>query len=128
MISRSSARGSVVAGEWTTSERKRREMAEAGGTVVANLKCDKKLIAWAKKAGLYVRIARPGPWGNPYVLGKAGDRAHCIASFRTYFLGRPDLHARLIELKGKVLGCYCHPEACHGDELIRFMRERPDLA
>jgi hypothetical protein len=33
---------------------------------------------------------------------------------------QPDLMARLPELKGKVLGCWCAPEACHGDILSEF--------
>lgn len=30
-----------------------------------------------------------------------------------------DLH----ELRGKTLGCWCHPEPCHGDVLCRLVRE-----
>ena len=25
------------------------------------------------------------------------------------------------KLKGKVLGCYCKPEACHGDIIVDFL-------
>jgi hypothetical protein len=32
----------------------------------------------------------------------------------------PDLLARLPELRGKVLGCWCHPEQCHGDTLAEL--------
>jgi len=27
------------------------------------------------------------------------------------------------ELKGKVLGCWCHPKECHGDVLARIANE-----
>ena len=30
----------------------------------------------------------------------------------------------LIELEGKVLGCWCHPEPCHGDILVKLLREK----
>ena len=30
-----------------------------------------------------------------------------------------DLPSQLYELKGKVLGCYCKPQRCHGDFLAR---------
>ena len=36
---------------------------------------------------------------------------------------RPDLLAALPELAGKRLGCYCKPEACHGDVLVKLLRE-----
>jgi DNA-binding XRE family transcriptional regulator len=117
--------GTDVMAAWTQSELARRKQVEAGETVVANIRTDTQLIAWAKKEGLYVRIARPGPWGNPYIIGEDGDRPTCIASFRTYFIQSAELCERLDDLKGKVLGCYCHPEPCHGHELIQFLRERP---
>lgn len=104
---------------WTASERERQQKVKAGETVIANLKSDKKLIAWAQKEGRYVFIGRPSAWGNPFVLGKHGDRPTCIENFKTYFDQKPDLQERLGELRGKVLGCYCHPEPCHGGVLLQ---------
>jgi hypothetical protein len=37
------------------------------------------LIAWAKERGLFVRVDRATPWGNPFVIGSDGDRAAVIA-------------------------------------------------
>jgi hypothetical protein len=31
--------------------------------------------------------------------------------------------AALPELKGKVLGCWCAPSACHGDVLMRLVNK-----
>lgn len=67
-----------------------------------------------------VYIGRPGPWGNPYVIGPDGDRAQVIAAFERYLLGSPELLARLPELRGKILGCWCAPDSCHGDVLARY--------
>jgi Domain of unknown function (DUF4326) len=65
-----------------------------------------------------VRVDRATPWGNPFMLGQDGDRATVIARYRDHYLpSRPDLLARLSELRGKALGCLCAPEACHGDVL-----------
>jgi len=36
----------------------------------------------------------------------------------------PKLLAALPELVGKRLGCYCKPLACHGDVLVRLLKER----
>ena len=56
-------------------------------------------------------------WGNPFYVGRDGTREEVIAKYRAYLLGRPDLLARLPELKGRVLVCWCKPAACHGDVL-----------
>lgn len=67
-----------------------------------------------------VYIGRPGPWGNPFVIGRDGDRAEVIRKYEAWLLRQPQLLARLGELRGKVLGCYCAPLACHGDVLARL--------
>lgn len=59
-------------------------------------------------------------WGNPLVIGRDGDRAEVIAKYEQYLLHTPALLVRLGELRGKVLGCYCKPSACHGDVLVRY--------
>jgi len=70
--------------------------------------------------GRLVRISRPGPWGNPYRLAPGAgevERARAIATYEHHLDSRPDLPAALPELRGKALGCYCAPLACHGDVL-----------
>lgn len=64
-----------------------------------------------------VYIGRPGKWGNPFVIGRDGDRAQVIAKYREYLLGNARLMAALPELRGKDLVCWCAPAACHGDVL-----------
>jgi hypothetical protein len=52
------------------------------------------LIAWAKERGLFVRVDRATPWGNPFVIGSDGDRAAVIARHRGDHLSdRPALLA-----------------------------------
>jgi hypothetical protein len=107
--------------EWSPSEKRRRERVEAGGTVVANLKTDARLIAWARKERRLVRICRPTIWGNPFVIGKHGDRQTVLEKYRRYLGREQKLVGRVKALKGKVLACWCHPEDCHGDELVRLV-------
>lgn len=107
--------------EWSKSEIDRRKEIEAGRAVVANRKTDRNLIAWAKEQGLYVYIGRPGPWGNPFAIGEHGDRGECIAKFRNYLETNTSLKTDLDSLRGKVLGCFCHPESCHGEVLLSFL-------
>lgn len=67
-------------------------------------------------------IGRGSKWGNPFVIGKDGDRATVIAKYRKYLWSRKDLLDALPELEGHTLGCYCKPSACHGDVLIKALR------
>ncbi len=113
----------TVEAEWTASERDRRSVVEAGGAVVANIKTDLRLIAWAKATGRYVRIDRRSKWGNPFVIGKHGTRDEVIDRYRERLQHDPEKMKRTGDLAGKVLGCWCHPLRCHGCELIRVISD-----
>lgn len=103
--------------DWTESELERKDMVECGLTVVAHQNNDVHLIAWAESNNKYVRIDRFSDWGNPFLLPEDGDRETVIDHYRQYLEWRPSLLKRLGELKGKVLGCWCYPEKCHGNVL-----------
>lgn len=60
-------------------------------------------------------------WHNPFKIGEDGTRTEVIAKYREYVLGNPDLMKRLPSLRGKVLGCWCSPMACHGEVLIELL-------
>ena len=66
-----------------------------------------------------VYIGRPSIWGNPFVIGRDGDRDAVIAKFEAYLDSRPELLTRLGELRGEHLVCWCAPARCHGDVLLR---------
>ena len=106
--------------EWKQDELERRSIVEDGGTVVANMRNggDEALISWAKENGHFQRIDRNSAWGNPYELGKDGDRDTVCESYMYYFKKKLSLHQQLMDIKGKVLGCWCYPERCHGNYLI----------
>lgn len=81
-------------------------------------------VVHCKREPFDVYIGRPGKWGNPFTLTVEGDRATVIAKYRGWLalemeLGRLDPH----ELRGKVLGCWCAPKACHGDVLLELANE-----
>jgi Domain of unknown function (DUF4326) len=60
-------------------------------------------------------------WANPFKVGKDGSREVVVEKYKRYLLTeRPDLVARLPELKGKALGCWCAPDLCHGHVLARL--------
>lgn len=67
-----------------------------------------------------IYIGRPSKWGNPFVIGRDGTRAEVIAKYRAYIHKNLDLLSAIPELRGKRLGCYCAPQACHGDVLAKL--------
>ncbi len=62
-------------------------------------------------------------WGNPFKVGIHGTRTEVIARYETYLLNYPTLMARLPELRGKVLACWCSPLSCHADVLLRLANQ-----
>ena len=71
--------------------------------------------------GSSIYIGRPSPWGNPFVIGRDGDRDEVIRKFSIYLCEDEELMGRVkTELRGKDLVCFCSPEACHGDVLLYF--------
>lgn len=73
-----------------------------------------------------VLIDRTSIYGNPYEIGIDGSRAEVIAKFKIYFDKNKELQAEVEKLRGKKLGCWCKPKACHGDVIVDFL-ETPRL-
>jgi len=67
-----------------------------------------------------VYIGRPSKWGNPFEIGKHGNRIEVIEAYRQWIANGDGQHLLrdLHELKGKVLGCWCKPQPCHGEVLM----------
>lgn len=87
-------------------------------------------VVHCKKTPYDVYIGRGSIWGNPFVIGKDGTRKEVIEKYRNYLDGNELLKSKLDELRGKTLGCFCAPLACHGDVLIEKIEEdlfRPEL-
>lgn len=64
-----------------------------------------------------VYIGRPSRWGNPFVIGKDGTREEVIHKYQAWIFKQPEILKDLYTLKGKTLGCWCVPLACHGHYL-----------
>lgn len=69
-------------------------------------------------------VARPSPLGNPYAIGRDGDRETVIAKYQDW-LDRQIAHRDPVVLTALLgirpdqdLACYCAPQACHA-EIIR---------
>lgn len=75
-------------------------------------------VVHSQKDHYDVYVGRPSKWGNPFEIGRDGTRSEVIAKYRVWVQQQPELMASLGELRGKVLGCWCKPRACHGDVLV----------
>jgi len=77
-----------------------------------------------------MNCARPGIFGNPFVVGVYGDAEQCVEAFRRGLraaeiksLGTRQHFSRILRelprLHGKNLACWCKPDAvCHVDVLL----------
>ena len=77
-------------------------------------------VVHCKREAYDVYIGRPSKWGNSFAIGKDGTRTEVIEKYRAWIVQQPHLMAALYELKGKRLGCWCAPRACHGDVLVEL--------
>ena len=86
-------------------------------------------VVHCKKEKYDVYIGRPSKWGNPFKIGasyggKTLTRETCIDAFESWLLYSDQgqlLLKDIDELKGKVLGCWCKPQSCHGDVLANII-------
>lgn len=69
----------------------------------------------------------PNIWGNPFHIGKDGTREEVIDMYKSLMESRiasgEVTVTQLLSLKGKRLGCWCHPLPCHGNVLIELINE-----
>lgn len=82
------------------------------------------LVVHCKKSKYDVYIGRPSKWGNPFEIGKDGDREEVIRKYHDWILTQDNLLKELHTLENKILGCWCYPLRCHGDILIKLINER----
>jgi hypothetical protein len=71
-----------------------------------------------------ISIQRPSKWGNPYRVGKDGDKEEVLRKYRVHIESNKELMDSLIELEGKIIACGCPPQPCHGDVLRELIREK----
>lgn len=86
-------------------------------------------VVHCKRSKFDVYIGRPSPWGNPFpVPSKNYDREkdpdRILERYEEHVRGSKFLMAKLHELEGKVLACWCAPQRCHGDILVRIVDEQ----
>jgi hypothetical protein len=86
----------------------------------------RRLVVHCKRGIHQVYVGRPTKWGNPHPVGWCNlcrlnhDRREAVALYEEHLRASPKLMEALHELRGKVLGCWCAPQACHADVLARL--------
>jgi len=75
-----------------------------------------------------VFVSRPGPLGNPFVIGIDGDRDAVIRKFKAYFNRRiredSQYKKDVLKLEGKDLICWCAPLSCHAEVIRDYLTHR----
>lgn len=98
-------------------------------TRVINIKTDTEYQA-KKSTPSYEYIGRGSYWGNPYSMYEEGDdRDEVIRKFKYDFDYEkfPNKEkSQVYKIAGKRLGCFCKPQACHGDVLADFLNSWDD--
>jgi hypothetical protein len=61
-------------------------------------------------------------WHNPYHAWMH-SMIGCIKLYENDIRDNEELMAAIPELSDQVLGCWCYPEACHGDVLVKIYKE-----
>lgn len=78
-----------------------------------------------------ITVARPGPWGNPFLVGPGRTQSEALLAFRVWLTvdgvsaglqnRKQWIMDHLHELRGKNLACWCKPgTACHADVLMEL--------
>ena len=76
-----------------------------------------------RNMNFYVKGALGSKWANPFSAKKFG-REECLRLYEERIRQNEDLMGSLDELRGKELGCWCKPEGCHGDILIKLLKNK----
>ena len=85
-----------------------------------------ELVVHCKRTKHDVYIGRPGPYGNPFILGQHGNRDECGKLYKNWLYepAQAGLREKMKkELPGKVLGCWCAPNLCHGDIIQELLND-----
>lgn len=66
-----------------------------------------------------VYIGRGSKYGNPFIIGKDGSREEVIEKYEKYADDKFAV-SDIVTLIDRDLVCFCSPEKCHGDYLLRL--------
>ena len=74
-----------------------------------------------------IYAGRPGPYGNPYVVGVHGKRGDCVKAFEKFLLSDKGAEFRekiALIPDDAVLECFCVPNPCHAQVIADYENKR----
>jgi hypothetical protein len=90
-------------------------------------------VVHCKREPYDVLIDRTTKWGNPFRIHANRTRERAVSDYRAWinreytichhYDKTPTKAEIQAELRGKVLGCWCAPKACHGDVLLEIAND-----
>lgn len=99
-------------------------------TTVVNVKTDEYDVYIGRSNATMSSI-----WGNPFshlskstAKYKVSSREEAVEKYREWILTQPELLKKLETLRGKKLGCWCKPLACHGDVLVELLEGKKTIS
>lgn len=101
-------------------------------TTVVNVRSPQWTLAKAMGTNVYVgrpcRGFKGSPFANPFKVGPGIPRGEAIklycqwaAGTLAHPKGKKFPHDQIESLRGKVLGCWCHPAPCHAGILAEML-------
>ena len=98
---------------------------------IINLRTVEDIDKWLEEEdNIYIgrsteEIPSGSDWGNPYTLGTFKSRRKVVQLYEEHVKSTKDLLNTVSGLKGKVLGCWCAPDQCHGEVLHKLAGNHP---
>lgn len=67
------------------------------------------------------------PFANKWKVGPDGTREEVLEKYEKWLDEKlrndPKFKKKFLLLKGKNLGCWCHPEKCHADIILKILKK-----
>ncbi|MBC8428499.1 DUF4326 domain-containing protein [bacterium] len=80
-----------------------------------NIYIGRGLRIFINKKPFYIKQSK---WRNPFIVKEHG-RENCILLYEEWIM-KSGLINDIEELRNKTLGCWCKPDKCHGDILVKY--------
>ena len=80
--------------------------------MISNARVINKRDNWSCRS--FIWVDRQGPWGNPFKIGRDGERSNVLTDFEDAARKNPMFVMELWRLKDQTLACWCDPLPCHG--------------
>lgn len=75
---------------------------------------------------VYIGRGKNSKFGNPFKIGTDGTREDVINKYKKWIINQKDILKLFPSLRGKKLGCFCSPLACHGNVIVELLSKHND--